>query len=106
MIDADGSGSSDTCASPLIGVERLIGATEWPYLNDKRAILSEYAGGNNVVCKEAVVSMLAGMALTGVWQGAMWWTAGPGATLAQNFSMEPPSGIAFTDHFPLISGFA
>ncbi|KAJ2893387.1 glycoside hydrolase family 5 protein [Zalerion maritima] len=53
-------------------------ATEWMRANGKKAILGETAGGVNDQCKQAVTGMLDYLSQnTEVWQGWMWWAAGP-----------------------------
>ena len=76
--DSDSSGTSATCVSSTIGLERVEGATAWLRANGKKGILGEFAGGNNDVCKDAVTGMLQHMkANNDVWMGALWWGGGP-----------------------------
>jgi len=105
-LDSDGSGTSATCVSTTIGSERLAAATAWLKANGKKAILGEYAGGANSVCQSAVTNMLSYMDTNNdVWLGALWWGGGPwwGDYI---FSMEPPSGSAYTSTLPLIMPYA
>ncbi|KAJ5912912.1 hypothetical protein N7504_001795 [Penicillium tannophilum] len=95
-LDSDGSGTSSTCVSSTIGQERVESATQWLIDNNKVGVLGEFAGGVNTVCEEAIVGMLNYMEEnSAVWKGALWWAAGPwwGSYI---FSMEPPSGVAYT----------
>jgi endoglucanase len=95
-LDSDGSGTSSTCVSTTIGVERVTSATQWLIDNGKVGILGEFAGGVNSDCETAISGMLSYMAENSdVWKGAMWWAAGPwwGSYI---FSIEPPSGVAYT----------
>ncbi|KAJ5669084.1 CAZyme family GH5 [Penicillium macrosclerotiorum] len=95
-LDSDGSGTSETCVSTTIGEERVTSATQWLKDNGKVGILGEFAGGVNDDCKTAITGMLDYLAdNTDVWKGAMWWAAGPwwGTYI---FSLEPPSGTAYT----------
>jgi len=95
-LDSDGSGTSATCVSSDIGVQRIEGATAWLKANGKKGILGEFAGGANSVCKDAITGMLQEMASNSdVWAGALWWGGGPwwGDYI---YSFEPPSGTAYT----------
>ncbi|KAJ5649478.1 uncharacterized protein N7484_003201 [Penicillium longicatenatum] len=95
-LDSDGSGTSATCVSSTIGQERVESATQWLIDNGKVGVLGEFAGGVNTVCEEAIVGMLNYMEEnSAVWKGALWWAAGPwwGDYI---FSLEPPSGVAYT----------
>lgn len=77
-LDSDGSGTSETCVSSTIGVERVTAATEWLIANGKVGILGEFAGGANSVCQQALTGMLDYMEEnSNVWLGALWWAGGP-----------------------------
>ncbi|KAL4885848.1 glycoside hydrolase superfamily [Aspergillus karnatakaensis] len=95
-LDTDGSGTAEACVSTTIGSERVTAATQWLKDNGKIGILGEFAGGDNDRCREAITGMLDYLAAnTDVWLGALWWAAGPwwGDYM---YSIEPPSGIAYT----------
>ncbi|KAI0025896.1 endoglucanase [Xylariomycetidae sp. FL0641] len=95
-LDADGSGTSDACVSGEVGVQRVVGATEWLQANGKLGIIGEFAGGANDVCAQAVTGMLDHLtANADVWMGALWWAAGPWWA-DYIYSFEPPSGTAYT----------
>ncbi|PYI13177.1 endoglucanase II [Aspergillus violaceofuscus CBS 115571] len=95
-LDSDGSGTSGVCVSETIGAERLQAATQWLKDNGKVGIIGEYAGGANDVCRTAIAGMVEYMANnTDVWKGAVWWAAGPWWA-DYMFSMEPPSGPAYS----------
>ncbi|KAJ5132129.1 endo-a-1-4-glucanase [Penicillium atrosanguineum] len=95
-LDSDGSGTGATCVSTTIGVERVKSATQWLIDNGKKGILGEFAGGVNSDCETAISGMLSYMAdNANVWTGAMWWAAGPWWA-NYIFSIEPPSGPAYT----------
>lgn len=94
-LDADSSGTSPNCVSAQIGVQRVVGATQWLRANKKIGLIGEFAGGPNALCKEAVTGLLDHLkANTDVWQGALWWAGGPwwGDYM---FSFEPPSGTGY-----------
>lgn len=77
-LDSDGSGTSMNCVSSSVGVERLTEFTNWLYTNHKRALLGEFAGGDNATCNQAVTNMLQFMQTNSdVWIGWTWWAAGP-----------------------------
>lgn len=95
-LDSDGSGTSETCVSTTIGQERVTDATQWLIDNGKVGVLGEFAGGVNDQCKTAIIGMLDYLSEnSSVWKGALWWAAGPwwGTYI---YSMEPPSGVAYT----------
>ena len=77
-LDADSSGTNDTCASTTIGSERLKDFTAWARSNGYRALLGELGGAANDTCNRAVANMLDHLqANTDVWSGWTWWAAGP-----------------------------
>lgn len=77
-LDSDGSGTSPTCVSARIGVQRVVGATAWLRANGKTGVLGEFAGGANSVCQAAVTGLLDHLqANSDVWAGALWWAGGP-----------------------------
>lgn len=104
-LDADGSGTSETCTSSTIGKERLESATEWLQSNKKKGFLGEFAGGVNADCKSAVEGLLSYMSdNTDVWTGAEWWAAGPwwGTYM---YSLEPESGPAYDTYLPILKKY-
>ncbi|KAJ5683375.1 endo-beta-1-4-glucanase B [Penicillium macrosclerotiorum] len=104
-LDSDGSGTSETCVSSTIGQERVQSATEWLQSNGKLGFLGEFAGGANSVCQSAVTGMLDYMEENSdVWLGASWWAAGPWWS-TYIYSMEPPSGTAYTYYFDILSAY-
>ena len=105
-LDSDGSGTSATCVNSTIGVDRITQATAWLRANGKQGILGEFAGGANSVCQAAVQGMLDYMvANSDVWNGAVWWAAGPWwADYIYRF--EPPSGTAYTYYDSLLKSYA
>ncbi|EED22610.1 endoglucanase, putative [Talaromyces stipitatus ATCC 10500] len=105
-LDSDGSGTSATCVSSTIGVERIEGATAWLKANGKIGVLGEYAGGPNSVCQEAVTGMLDHLtANNDVWFGAVWWAAGPWWPSSTWSSIEPPSGQAYVYYDNILQAY-
>ncbi|KAI0203046.1 endoglucanase [Astrocystis sublimbata] len=104
-LDSDNSGTSDVCASATIGAERLAGATKWLRDNKKMGILGEFSGGPNSQCESAVKGLLDHLQENSdVWQGALWWAAGP--WWADYFaSFEPPSGTGFTYYNDILKSY-
>jgi len=101
-LDSDGSGTSDVCVSSTIMSSRLEAATAWLKSSGKKGILGEFAAGSNSLCESAIEDGLSYLvANNDVWMGAMWWGGGPwwGNYI---FSMEPPSGIAYTTMLPIL----
>lgn len=104
-LDSDGSGTSETCVSSTIGQERVQSATEWLKTNGKLGFLGEFAGGANSVCQSAVTGMLSYMEdNSDVWLGASWWAAGPWWS-TYIYSIEPPSGTAYTYYLNVLSAY-
>lgn len=104
-LDTDGSGTHEECVSATIFSERLQAATKWLKDNKKQGVIGEFAGGNNAQC---IMALKDGLKYLGdnsdVWWGAMWWAAGPwwGTYM---YSMEPPSGPAWTGVLPQIQSY-
>lgn len=104
-LDSDSSGTSPNCVSASIGVDRIKGATDWLKANNKKAILGETAGGANSQCISAMTNMLTYMETNSdVWQGWLWWGGGPWWA-DYMYSIEPPSGAAYTGFLPSITKF-
>lgn len=119
-LDTDGSGTSPDCVSSTIGSERLVAATNWLRTNKKIGLIGEFAGGVNAQCQAAITDMLkymndnSGMSsssdtityltnlCTDVWQGALWWAAGPwwGTYM---YGLEPTQGAAYSAYMPILS---
>ncbi|KAK8017390.1 cellulase [Apiospora rasikravindrae] len=105
-LDGDGSGTSDVCVSGEIGVQRVVGATEWLRQNGKKGIIGEYAGGANSQCEAAVKGMLDHMlANSDVWMGAIWWAGGPWWA-DYIYSFEPPSGTGYKYYNSILKAYA
>lgn len=104
-LDSDGSGTSETCVSTEIGVQRIVGATEWLRENNKIGILGEFAGGANSDCETAITGLLDHLQENSdVWAGGLWWAGGPwwGDYI---YSYEPPSGTAYTYYNSLLKNY-
>lgn len=99
-LDSDGSGTSATCVSSTIGVERLTAATNWLKANNLKGFLGEIGAGSNDACIAAVKGALCHLQQQGgTWIGALWWAAGP--WWGDYFqSIEPPSGAAIPRILP------
>ncbi|CCF40426.1 cellulase [Colletotrichum higginsianum] len=104
-LDSDSSGTSPSCVSTTIGVERVQAATAWLRQNGKVGILGEFAGGANPQCQTAVKGLLDYLkANSDVWSGALWWSAGPWWS-DYIFSFEPPSGTGYQYYNSLLKGY-
>jgi len=105
-LDSDSSGTSATCVSADIGVQRVVGATNWLRANGKVGIIGEFAGGANSVCQQAVTGLLDHLqANSDVWMGAVWWAAGPWWA-DYIYSFEPPSGTGYTSYNSILKKYA
>jgi len=92
-LDSDSSGTSSTCVSASIGVERLTEFTAWLNTHGKRGFLGEFAGADNATCKAAVTNMLQYMqSNNNVWIGWTWWAAGPWWE-DYMYTIEPKAGV-------------
>ncbi|KAH6619422.1 glycoside hydrolase superfamily [Chaetomium sp. MPI-SDFR-AT-0129] len=104
-LDSDSSGTSATCVSAQIGVQRVIGATNWLRANGKVGIIGEFAGGANSVCQQAVKGLLDHLKENSdVWQGAIWWAGGPWWA-DYIYSFEPPSGTGYSYYNSLLKQY-
>ena len=104
-LDADGSGTAETCVSETIGTERLQAATKWLRENNKVGVIGEFAGGVNDVCKKALTGFLDTLVDNEeVWKGAIWWAAGPWWA-DYMFNMEPEQGPGYAGMFDLLKGY-
>jgi endoglucanase len=104
-LDTDGSGTHPECVSSSIGVQRVVGATDWLKQNGKLGILGEFAGGPNTQCKAAVQGMLDHLKTNSdVWLGALWWSAGPWWA-DYMYGFEPPSGVAYQYYDSLLKQY-
>lgn len=104
-LDTDGSGTNSACVSQTIFSERLQAATKWLKDNNKVGVIGEIGTGVNDVCIAALQDGFKYMMNNSdVWWGAMWWAAGPwwGDYM---YSMEPPSGPAWTGILPKIKTY-
>lgn len=84
-LDNDSSGSTANIVNEDIGVERLVGFTDWLKENNYRGYLGELAAANstigtsgNQIGDEAINKMLDHLeANDDVWMGWAWWGGGP-----------------------------
>ena len=77
-MDSDGSGTSDTCVSSMVGSTRLAAFTAWLRVNKKRGFLGEFGAGTNATCLAAIDDMLTFVEdYDDVYLGWTWWAAGP-----------------------------
>ncbi|KAF2461558.1 glycoside hydrolase superfamily [Lineolata rhizophorae] len=104
-LDSDGSGTHEECVSATIMSERLQAATQWLQSNGKRGFLGEFAAGPNDQCKQAINDGLSYLAANSdVWAGHCWWAAGPWWA-DYMYSIEPPSGTAYVEYFPILQNY-
>jgi endoglucanase len=77
-LDADSSGTTGTCVSETIGVERMSLVTSWLRDNGYRGLLAEFGGAPNDTCLRGVDQMLTYVEDNAdVWLGWAAWAAGP-----------------------------
>ena len=90
-FDTWSSGTTPSCVSATIGVERLQAATEWLRQNNKKGFLGEFGASTDPVCISALTNTLAFLNTNSdVWQG---WTYWAGARWFGNymFNIYPPN---------------
>lgn len=76
-LDRDYSGTSETCRSAEIGVEKLAGFTEWLRRTGSVGFLGEFGVGANDTCLVALDAMLGHIDDNAdVWLGWTYWAAG------------------------------
>jgi endoglucanase len=91
-LDSDSSGTSASCVSAQVGVDRLKGFTAWLKQHGARGFLGEFGCAASSTCLQAVDNMLGHIdANRQHWIGWTWWAAGPwwGDYM---FSIEPKNG--------------
>ncbi|MBO3462652.1 glycoside hydrolase family 5 protein [Aetokthonos hydrillicola Thurmond2011] len=92
-LDSDYSGRSDQCVSSTFGSQNLVDFTTWLKQNNKRGFLSEFSGGNNNTCYDAMDKMLSYIdSNTDVWLGWTYWAAGQWWPQQSKTIVEPING--------------
>ena len=77
-LDADSSGTSASCVSKTIGVERLQPFVRWLSEHGKRGFIGEFGAGRSGTCLAALTAMVDSMrARPDVYLGWTYWAAGP-----------------------------
>ncbi|MBC7768297.1 MAG: glycoside hydrolase family 5 protein [Phycisphaerales bacterium] len=90
FLDADSSGTHDTCAADAGG--RLDAFTAWARENGQRAFLSEFGAAANAACERELIGLLEHMAANrDVWIGWTYWAGGPWWDEDYPLSIEPLS---------------
>ncbi len=91
-MDADSSGTSDTCLGATVGSTRLAPFISWLRANKLKGLIGELAGGRNQQCYAAVTDMLTTIHTNAdVLTGWLWWAGGP-AWQDYVFTLEPTGG--------------
>ena len=92
-LDSNYSGTSDQCVSATVGSDNLVDFTTWLKQNHKRGFLSEFDGGNNNTCYDAIDKMLSYIdSNTDVWLGWTYWAAGQWWPQTSTTVLEPING--------------
>jgi endoglucanase len=106
-LDADSSGTSDTCVSATAGSDTLWAFTAWAKQQGKRALLGEFGAAANETCLAALDDLLNYTdAHADVWAGWAYWAGGPWWPSDYIFSVEPSNGVdkpqmaVLTQHLP------
>lgn len=77
-LDADSSGTSQTCVDPDTARRRLAAVTRWLRAEGQRAILAEFGAAGNPACLAALDALLAVVERDRkAWQGWLYWAGGP-----------------------------
>jgi endoglucanase len=91
-LDADFSGTSQTCVSTTIGTESIAEFTEWLRTHGHRGFLGEFGAAANPTCQTAIDNLLDTLdASRDAWIGWSWWAAGPWWSNYM-YSIEPGPG--------------
>jgi endoglucanase len=86
-MDSDSSGTSNTCVSETVGVERVQAVTSWLREQGVRGFLGEFGASDDPVCLRAVDNLLAHLdANPDVWRG---WTAWAATAWNIQFNLRP-----------------
>lgn len=104
-LDYDFSGTHQKCVGPNFGVKNLRLVSEWLEKHNYTAFLSEFGGGYNKVCYEALDNMLSYLERHPSWIGWTYWAAGPiwWNNDGQNTpSAEPFNGEGFKTTWPIV----
>ncbi|KAL9082049.1 MAG: hypothetical protein Q9159_006761 [Coniocarpon cinnabarinum] len=100
-LDFDFSGTHEACVSTDFGPQNLELATQWLQQNGYKAMLSEFGGGANEVCYEAVRNTIQYLEDHDEFLGWSYWAAGP--LWGDYFlSVEPNAGPEFLNMYPQI----
>jgi endoglucanase len=91
-LDDDSSGTSSTCVSEQVGVDRLKTFTTWLKTNGYKGFLGEFGVADNSTCLTAMDNMLDYIDNNKTeWIGWTYWAAGPWWS-DYMFSIEPQNG--------------
>jgi endoglucanase len=93
-LDADSSGTHDTCNAAPAGSQSLAAFTAWAKTNHVRAMIGEFGAANNTTCLSDLADFLGSVDQNkDVWAGWTYWSAGPwwGSYM---FSIEPSASGA------------
>ncbi len=100
-LDYDFSGTHNSCVSAEFGPENLVLVTQWLAENNFTAFLSEFGGGSNEVCFEALNNTIAWLEDHEQFIGWSYWAAGP--LWGEYFlSVEPEEGPEFNTTWPMV----
>lgn len=94
-LDADSSGTSASCVSKTIGVDRLQPFVRWLSEHGKRGFIGEFGAGGSDTCLAALTAMVRSMrARPDIYLGWTYWAAGPWWPSDYFSLIEPRSGEA------------
>jgi endoglucanase len=94
-LDGNSSGTSDTCVSKTIGVERLQPFARWLGEHRKLGFIGEFGAGRSDVCLAALAAMSDSMhSRPDIYLGWTYWAAGPWWPNDYFTLIEPRSGDA------------
>lgn len=89
-FDADNSGTSNSCVSESVGVERVEQVTAWLYEQGYRGFLGEFGGSDDATCLGAMDQLLSHLGENAeVWLG---WTAWAGTEWGLQHNIRPVNG--------------
>lgn len=77
-LDADSSGTSQTCVDPATARQRLAAVSDWLRSEGQRAVLGEFGAAANRDCLAALDALLTVVEDDRqAWQGWLYWAGGP-----------------------------
>jgi endoglucanase len=89
-LDADSSGTHDTCEGAKAATDAIANVTAWLKTNGKRGFLGEFGASANADCLDGLKAMLTTMSdNSDAWIGFSYWAAGEWWPPTEPFNVQP-----------------